>query len=361
MTDNPANRYVRDPRQLGGVRTGTLDHPQPLGGESCRVALIETGGGLSATVALDRGGDVVDAVFNGKSLAWLSPNGLGPGDFAHHHGLDWLRGWSGGLLTTCGPLHIGGPDANKPNAEGLHGHHHLTPAAVLGVDPPDLAAESPTFGIDLHIDDARMFGPHLQTRRRIHGSLGHASFTVEDTVTNLGNQPADHHQLYHLNLGYPLLSPGARLVLGGRVLGRWGTRDHADPLDESAKLVPDVLDEHRGPGEGGFIVGSPQTAAGGEHTVGLVNEAEQLALSITYSAATLENLAVWQHFGPGSYVCGIEPYHGSLMPADQQPGEPDPTLEPGESRRYRLSFSVGHGPDAVKQLLQHDTPLITDH
>lgn len=357
MPEHSANRYVCEPRQLGGVRTGSLDHPQPLGGGSSRVALLETGGGLSATVALDRGGDVVDAMFCGKSLAWLSPNGLAPGNFAHHQGMDWLHGWAGGLLTTCGPLHIGGPDPDRPHAEGLHGHHHLTPAAVLGVDPPDLTAEQPAFGIDLRLDDTQMFGPHLQTQRRIHGTLGSPSFTVQDTVTNLGNQPAPHHQLYHLNLGHPLLAPGARLVLGGQILARWGTLDHADALDESAKRIPDVLDEHRGGGEAGFILASPRGASSNQHTVGLVNETEQLALSISYSAPTLEKLAVWQHFGPGSYVCGVEPYHGSLMPGDQQPDEATHELQPGESRQYRITFNVGHGPDAVQSLLQHDAPL----
>jgi hypothetical protein len=52
-----------NPLQLGGIRTGTLDSPGAGGGQPVRVALFDTGAGLRFTVALDRGGDIVDASF----------------------------------------------------------------------------------------------------------------------------------------------------------------------------------------------------------------------------------------------------------------------------------------------------------
>src|SRR5690349_6760367 len=98
--------------QIGGIRLGTLDAGaggSGVGGVMTRVALVNTGGGLTFVVALDRGGDVVDAHFNQHSLAYLSPNGLLPANHAYNAGLDWLTGWAGGLITTCGPIHVGGP------------------------------------------------------------------------------------------------------------------------------------------------------------------------------------------------------------------------------------------------------------
>src|SRR6187401_69124 len=89
--------------QLGGIRTGTLDAPGAGGGCATRVALFDTGSGLRFTVALDRGGDIVDASFGATALAYLSPGGLVPPSPAYHVGAEWLRGWAGGLVTSCGP------------------------------------------------------------------------------------------------------------------------------------------------------------------------------------------------------------------------------------------------------------------
>ncbi len=54
---------VESAAQLGGVQTGTLDYHQPNGGQSCRVVFVNTESGLRFTVALDRGGDIVEAFY----------------------------------------------------------------------------------------------------------------------------------------------------------------------------------------------------------------------------------------------------------------------------------------------------------
>ena len=60
---------IEHPLQLGGIRTGLLDAPGAGGGPGVRVALVDTGAGLRFTVALDRGGDIIDAAFNDCALA----------------------------------------------------------------------------------------------------------------------------------------------------------------------------------------------------------------------------------------------------------------------------------------------------
>jgi len=88
--------------QLGGIRTGTLDYPNPLGGQSCRVAHIDTGSGLRVLVLLDRGGDLGEASFKESNLAYLTQNGYKPPSHAYPQGNEWLASWPGGLLTTGG-------------------------------------------------------------------------------------------------------------------------------------------------------------------------------------------------------------------------------------------------------------------
>ena len=69
---NPDLAKFENVHQLGGIRTGTLGDP-PV-----RVALFDTGAGLRFTVALDRGGDIIDATFSQHGLAYLTPVGLVP-------------------------------------------------------------------------------------------------------------------------------------------------------------------------------------------------------------------------------------------------------------------------------------------
>lgn len=100
--------------QLGGIRTGSLDN-------GVRVAWVDTGSGLRFLVALDRGGDIVDAKFNQFNLAYHTPNGIKPPNPACDREFEWLRGWPGGLVTTCGPETIGGPREQIGGTSGLHG------------------------------------------------------------------------------------------------------------------------------------------------------------------------------------------------------------------------------------------------
>ena len=103
--------------QVGGIRTATYDWPDAGGAPGCRVAMVDTGSGLRFTVALDRGGDIVEAFYQSCSLAYLTPNGYRPPRQPLHRDEDWLAAWPGGLLTSCGPRYIGpGARGRRPQA-----------------------------------------------------------------------------------------------------------------------------------------------------------------------------------------------------------------------------------------------------
>ncbi|MFN0125844.1 MAG: DUF4432 family protein, partial [Verrucomicrobiales bacterium] len=174
--------------QLGGVRTGTLEVPA-----STRVALFDTGAGLRFTVALDRGGDIVDASFNQFALAWLSPNGLLPPSPAYHTGIEWLRGWAGGLVTTCGPEYMGGPRIEDGTQTSLHGRYSSQPAQVETLRNPDPHCGRHEMELGLVVRDSRFFGPVFEIRRTIRCTLGVPEISIEDAVTNRGDTRVAHH------------------------------------------------------------------------------------------------------------------------------------------------------------------------
>ena len=354
--------------QVGGIRTARLDFPG-LGGDAKggRVALVDTGSGLRFTVALDRGGDIVDAFYNLHSLTYLTPNGLMAPSQAHNTGLDWLLGWAGGLVTTCGPQHIGGPRIEDGIQTSLHGRYSNLPAAVDSLVNPDPHAGRHEMSISLLVRDSRMFGPVIEVHRKIQCALGQSEITISDHVINRGNQRQPHNWLYHVNLGYPLLDEGARFIYRGPA-EYWQAppppgqtsvlRRISDAEMNRIKRAAGPLPEHVGAGERGLII-DVEPDRGGLCHAGLINERLELGLELEYPADALPRLANWQHFGPrGSYVAGVEPFSGSLMgkAVDKHP-KAEPFLEPGETRSYRLTFRVLADPAAIERLAAFDGPV----
>ena len=108
---------VSNPSQIGGIETSVLDNGL---GKGTRIAWVNTGSGLRYKVVVDRGLDIVDAFYNQHSLVWLSRAGVTSPRPDANKGLEWLYSFGGGLLTTCGLTHVGGPEGEGFDERGLH-------------------------------------------------------------------------------------------------------------------------------------------------------------------------------------------------------------------------------------------------
>jgi hypothetical protein len=345
--------------QLGGIRTGTLDWPAP----GQRVAFFETGAGLRFTVALDRGGDIIDATHKQHALAWLTSAGLRAPSHAYHAGVEWLQGWAGGLMTTCGPKYVGGPREEGGEQTTLHGRYSGQPAQIELLRNPDPARGRLEMELGLIIRESRMFGPSYEIRRRIRCTLGEPEISVHDEVTNRGDTRVPHHWLYHCNLGYPLLDEGARFIYRGRAEywiappppGQDILQPLAEPEMNALKQVPGGLAEHAGAGERGLLIETEAADDGLAH-LALVNPQLPLALELSFSPRQLPRMANWQHYGPrGCYVAGLEPFAGSLLGSrrDRHPLAQQ-FLEPGDAREYELRFRAHDTPEALRALETYD-------
>ncbi len=352
------NGKYENPLQLGGIRTGSFDYPNPNGGQSCRVAHVNTGSGLRLVVVLDRGADLGEASFNDVNLAFLSQNDYKPPSHAYHRDADWLAGWPGGLLTTCGPGLMGEPRQERGQAVSLHGRFSNTPAALLEIANPDPAAGRTEMRLVAAIRDARMFGPTIEVRRMWRFWLGEPRIVLEDEVCNRGDEPAPHGMLYHINFGYPLLDEGTRLAFGGRAQGYCMYEDFSEEQLEATKLIPPPEERFRGANEGLLIV-EPEPNDDGWVRTGIFNPHRAIGVEVAFPLQELPRLANWQHFGPrGSYVTAIEPFNGSLfgVAKDRHP-RADLWLAPGESRRYQVQLRIRRGDDALAGLRELDGPL----
>src|SRR5205807_9858390 len=116
-------RKFTHPSQACGIDAYTIDEGPARG---VRALCVNTGGGLCYRVLVDRGLDIDQAFFNQHSLAFLTHKGVTPPTRGLDRGLEWLRGFPGGLLTSCGPFNIGPPGEDAGEELGLHGPHSNT-------------------------------------------------------------------------------------------------------------------------------------------------------------------------------------------------------------------------------------------
>jgi hypothetical protein len=310
-------------------------------GRGTRIAWINTGTGLRYKVVIDRSMDIADAFYNQHSLAWLSYSGVTSPERFSDKGIDWLRTFGGGLLTTCGLSHVGGPEADAYGERGLHGQISNTPAEIESIIQPDPMAGKMEMSITGRIKQTQVFGPNLELRRTISGKIGQASIRVQDEVINRGNTSAPHMLLYHFNFGWPLVDEGADIIWQGT----WQSRD-GEPNNSIFRegnnfrkcLAP--IDEHNGGGEeAAFINPTPDNS--GKCTCGLYNSQIPIAVALLFRKEQLPWLTNWQHWGKGEYVTGLEP--GTNPPIGQAKALAQNELiylQPGESRRYDLEIEV---------------------
>ncbi|MBN7817034.1 aldose 1-epimerase family protein [Algoriphagus pacificus] len=329
---------ISNAQQLGGIETSVLDNGA---GRGVRIAWINTGTGLRYKVVFDRGLDILDCFYNESSLSWISHAGLvAPQPFSNQ-GIDWLRTFGGGLLTTCGLSNAGPPNSDENGSRGLHGNYSNLSCELLSIKNPDVFTGDLSFEIIGKVRETSTFGPSLELTRKISGTLGSASIKISDTVVNRGNSDAPHMLLYHINCGWPLIDDGTRIVWKGSRIPRESDSNLTEfNKKHDFKLCAPPLKEHAGFGEDVAFI-DPATDASDLVTCGFANDQIQLALKISFSKKQMPWLIHWQHWGENEYVTALEP--ATNPPIGQTNARKDGTLillKPGESRSYDLELEV---------------------
>lgn len=329
---------ISNPHQLGGIETSVLDNGN---GKGIRIAWINTGSGLRFKIVLDRAMDIADAFYNQNSLAWISHSGVTPPDSSATAGINWLNGFGGGLLTTCGLTHAGGPEKDGYGERGLHDRISHIPAAIESIVQPDLRTGNLIMSITGKMLQSAVFGPHLELQRTITAELGVPKIYIEDKVTNLGNTPAPHMLLYHFNFGWPLIDAGTKILWEGKWKSRGSSLDNLIfSAGNDIKTCKAPVNEHDGNGESvAFIDVNPDSSGICECAV--YNAAIPLGLKLRFKKEQLPWLTNWQHWGKNEYVTALEP--GTHPPIGQSAARKEGSLifiETGETRNYDLEMEI---------------------
>ena len=344
---------ISNHHQLGGIETSILDNGK---GRGTRIAWINTGTGLRYKIVLDRAMDIADAFYNEHSLAWLSHVGMAAPEPFSNQGIEWLKTFSGGLLTTCGLDHVGGPEDDEYGQRGLHGRISNTPAEIISIVQPDPVMGKMDMSITGIIRQSQVFGPNYELQRTISGKLGEPTISIRDEVTNRGNTKAPHMLLYHLNFGWPLVDEDTDLIWKGKCQSRGADGDNAVFNEtNNFKKCPPPLEEHSGYGEAaGFI--DPEADKSGRYTCGLHNANLGIAVSIEVDKAQLPSLTNWQHWGKGEYVTGIEP--GTNPPIGQSGAREQNSLlflEPRETKVYNIKINLLNDKKIIQEFLNKNS------
>lgn len=285
--------------------------------------VVRLAGGLAFDVLPDRGLDLGAAWWGSTPVAWRSPNPVDPGP-----GRGWEERFLGGLLATCGPDNIGEPRGTS----GQHGTHHLTPAVDVHWSR-ERVGDAWQVCVTGTVAHTSLGGPRILVERSIVASTGTPAVEVSDVVRNVGAVPAGVPLLYHVNLGAPLLRPGARLAVDAAeaAVVREPLPPGRDPLVTPAPalgLAP-VVAEHRG------VRGARAVLEGDDAHPSVV---------VTWTGSTLPRLCTWSWPERGAYVLGVEPTNAPLFgPERDLPHAGAPVLEPGETWHTGVRIEIVEG------------------
>ncbi|MDI7276460.1 MAG: aldose 1-epimerase family protein [Anaerolineae bacterium] len=327
---------VGDVAQVGGVRLAELADGRERG---VRIADVRTGTGFAFTVHVDRGLDIGTAEFCGQALAWRSAAGVAGPAYYEPEGTAWVKGFPGGLLTTCGFSAAGAPTVDEGQPLGLHGPISYAPAANVHA-AGRWCGDEYEVSIQGRVREGYLFGPKLELERRIWTRLGESRLTVEDRVTNLGGERTPFMIIYHCNLGFPLLDEGAEIIAPSRQVipstevARSGLERWSRMEAPQAGYAEQVFYHEMAAGASGWVtVVLANRRAGGGRGLGLY---------IRYRQRELPRFVEWKMMGHGDYVLGLEP--ANCWPGLGRAGERArgtlEFLEPGEEREFAVEIGV---------------------
>ena len=224
--------------------------------------------------------DIMQLYHEGQNMSFISKNGF------QKREISFLNRFEGGMLYTCGLDSIGGRDGYE-----LHGTFHNIPAEII-------RAECNENGIvvEVVIRDTALFGKNLVMKRKITTAVFGDSVVLEDTLVNEGYKTEEYCLLYHINVGYPMLDNGAKVVAD--VESYTPRTAWAKQNETTMYAMSDAVPNQE---EACYFLklSKPEIA--------LVNEKIGKKFTVSYSGDTLTHFVEWKSMASGDYALGLEP------------------------------------------------------
>lgn len=334
MTYRMIHKYIGHPSQVSGVEEHRLVGGK---GDGMRLLEVRNGLGLHFTVSVDRGADISRLYFKGDNFAYISPSGYVAPAYYDDKGTGFLKSFTAGFLTTCGLTAVGAPNEDNGQELPLHGTVSNTPAEhVYYVEDED------NIVIHAAVNQMGLFSEKLMMFRKITCSKRDNKLQIEDRIENKGDQVTPLMILYHMNIGYPLLSEHAELFIPSSHITARNKHAEKDILTWDQMSEPQANFEeqcyyHKFERERGFA--------------GIFNPVIHKGLVISFDARFLDYFTVWKMLGHKDYVLGLEP--GNCHPDGRDVMRRDNTLKfigPGETVTYQIEIEMIQSYQAWKRI-----------
>ncbi len=330
-------KYVGHESQLFGVEEHRL-----LGGkgDGMRLFQVKNGKGIEFTVSADRGADISRLSFKGDNFSYFSPNGYVAPAYYDATGIGFLKSFTAGFLTTCGLTAVGSPCIDDGEALPLHGNYNNIPAEHIYWE-----MDEESIRVHASVKDAGIFCRKLELNRVIMCSKIKNCIIIKDKIMNHGDIASPLMILYHMNIGYPLLSERAKLHISSKhVIAR---NEHAakdmdtwDQMIEPTVHFEEQCYYHQFEKEGKAAIFNPDIQKG---------------LLITFDTATLDYFTEWKMMGVHDYVLGLEP--GNCHPDGRDKMREEGTLkfiQPEESITYQVKIEMLESEEEYEQVIENN-------
>ena len=252
--------------------------------------------------------DMMQLYHEGQNMSFLSKNAFTARE------IGFLNRFEGGMIYTCGLDSVGGREGFE-----LHGSFHNSTAEVV-----ETHCDEQGIKVVAHVRNTALFGQNLLLKRTVFSAVGAEVVEICDELVNLGFSVADYCLLYHINVGYPMLDEGARVV--------------ADVEECTPRTAWSKKNQALRACVGADVVGEEETCYFlklKDAKVSLVNDKLGKAFTVEYSKETLPYFVQWKSMASGDYAIGLEPCTTELDDRFAYR-----TLQPNESVQFTLRLTV---------------------
>ncbi|SHE60955.1 protein of unknown function [Caldanaerobius fijiensis DSM 17918] len=332
-------KYFGDMSQIADIRRCIISEGRATGTD---IFDVKTGSGLVYTVLPNRGMDIADASYKGVPLSFISKTGIVSSQYYASESTGFLRNFFGGLLTTCGLMNAGPQCEVDGEMHRMHGRISNTPAYQVGYQCSWVGDEYELM-MQGTVKESRLFGENLTLKRTIVSRLGQSVIKIHDVITNEGFDDTPFMLLYHMNLGYPVVSRHSLFIVPSRnVVAR----------DEEAKKGIDDWERMQDPTHGyreQVFFHDLASDADGNTLYGVINEKLSMGVYFRINKNQLPCFTQWKMMGEQDYTLGLEP--GVNIPEGRLAAHNNghlKVLKPQEEYVVDIEFGVIEGPDAIE-------------
>lgn len=315
--------YIGHPSQLCSVEQVRLEGGR---GDGMRLIQVRNESGLEFTVSADRCADISRLIYKGINLSYFSPCGYVSPSYYDGVGDGFLKSFTAGFFTTCGLTAVGSPCIDHSEVLPLHGSISNTPCENIYFEEND-----DEIRIHAKISDSVIFKRKLILERVLSCGKRENYIKIRDTVTNNGSSVSPLMILYHINIGYPLLSENTILEIPSISVSP--RDDHAkediDKWNKMIKPTPGFQEQcyyHKFKKDGIAKAYNPDIHTGVE---------------ISFDSADLDTLTQWKMMGVHDYVLGLEP--GNCTPDGRDILRKENRLKfinPGEEKTFQVMIKI---------------------